>query len=67
MRDDFRNIQPEESVRINLSQPHEITYWTCRLNITESELKKVVEKAGTSAKDVERYVRNRNLGRKTIL
>ena len=50
MRDDFRNIQPEESVRINLSQPHEITYWTCRLNITESELKKAIEKAGPGAK-----------------
>jgi hypothetical protein len=40
--------------RINLSQPHEVKYWTKALGVTEQQLREAVQRVGSIAEDVRR-------------
>ena len=54
MSDDRLNRGQPDRSKINMSQDHEVRYWTKHLGITRDELEKVVEKVGNSAKAVEK-------------
>jgi hypothetical protein len=45
--------RPDRS-KINLSQAHEVHYWTKHLKISKEELQRVVEKVGNSAAAVQK-------------
>jgi hypothetical protein len=52
MSDDLNNRGPADRARINLSEQHEINYWTMALGVPEDELRRLVAEAGTSAEAV---------------
>jgi hypothetical protein len=43
--------------RINVKENYEVEYWTKELGINAEELRKAVEKAGTSAEEVRKYLK----------
>jgi hypothetical protein len=45
--------QPDRS-KINMSQDHEVRYWTKHLNISKEELRKAIDKVGNSAAAVRK-------------
>jgi len=45
--------QPDHS-RINMSEDYEVRYWTKHLGVTTEELKRVVDKVGSSASAVRK-------------
>ena len=49
----------QDRSRINLSQEHEVRYWSEKLGITPDELKKAGEQVGPMADAVEQRVRGR--------
>lgn len=59
MSDDLRNTGRREDARINIHQPHEVTYWTHEFNVTEEELEEAVREAGPMVGDVRTYLANR--------
>lgn len=52
MSDDLNNRGAQDRARINLSEPHEIRYWTGALGVPEDELRRLVAEAGDSAEAV---------------
>ncbi|MGZ5245226.1 MAG: DUF3606 domain-containing protein [Bacteroidia bacterium] len=46
-----------DSRRINPNENHEVQYWKTKFGITENQLKKAVEKAGTSRDAILNYLR----------
>jgi predicted nucleic acid-binding protein len=49
MADDPTKRAPQDPRRINLSQEHEIRYWTKALSVTEERLRELVRDHGNSA------------------
>ena len=45
--------QPDRS-KINMSQPHEVKYWTHALGVSKDELQSAVDKMGNSAATVRK-------------
>jgi len=46
--------QPDRS-RINMSEMHEVSYWTHKFDVTREELQEAIDKAGSnSAEEVEK-------------
>jgi len=43
--------------RINMSQEHEVRYWTEKLGVTREELQKAVDTAGSTVSAVEKQLR----------
>ena len=54
--DDLRKRGPQDDTRINLNQPHEVTYWTNTLGVTESKLREAVRAVGVMVRDVRKYL-----------
>lgn len=54
MPDDKNKTGKQDDSRINVSQPHEVRYWTKELGCTEEELRDAVSKVGPMVKDVKR-------------
>jgi hypothetical protein len=54
MTDDLKNRGAADRARINLTEAHEVRYWTKELGISEGELRDVVKKVGVMASDVRR-------------
>lgn len=48
MADDTAQRHGQDRSRINLSQDHEVRYWTKELGCTEEQLRDAVRKAGSS-------------------
>jgi hypothetical protein len=46
---------PDRS-RINVNQPHEMTYWSRKFGVTEGELRTAVEKVGPMADKVRQHL-----------
>jgi hypothetical protein len=53
MSDDLNNRGAQDRSRINLTEAHEVKYWTQALGVNEEELKRVVQKVGNSATAVK--------------
>jgi hypothetical protein len=45
--------KPDRS-KINMSQPHEVKYWTRALGVSQEDLQKAVDKVGNSAATVRK-------------
>jgi hypothetical protein len=52
MSDDLNNRGAQDRTRINLSEPHEVRYWTTALGVPEDELRRLVAEAGDNAEAV---------------
>lgn len=52
MSDDLSNRGPQDRARINVSEEHEVRYWTSALGVTEEELRRLVSEVGTLAEAV---------------
>jgi hypothetical protein len=49
MADDLNNRGAQDRSRINLTEDHEVRYWTMALGVPEDELRRLVAEAGNSA------------------
>ena len=56
MSDDLKNRGAQDRARINLSEEHEVSYWTKALGVTNEELTAVVYKVGNSGRGSEARV-----------
>lgn len=59
MTDNTRNLGKQDDIRVNTNQPHEVTYWTYKWNITEEQLREAVRAAGPMVTDIERYLQQK--------
>lgn len=57
MSDDKKKIAPQDGKFVNVHEDYEVQYWTKKFNCSKEELKKAVEKVGTSAEKVEQYLK----------
>lgn len=55
--DDMSKRGPTDRNRINLSQEHEVKYWTQALGVSKAALEAAVREAGTSADKVRSYLK----------
>ena len=53
MSDDKTKSGGNDRTRINIHESYELRDWSKKLGVTPEELKSVVARVGTSAKDVE--------------
>jgi hypothetical protein len=54
MPDDKSKRSGPDRSKINMSQDHEVQYWTKHLGITRDELQRAVDKVGNSAAAVRK-------------
>lgn len=59
MTDNSKNRGEPDRSLINLSQHHEVAYWTRALDVTEEHLREAVRAVGASADKVREYLRSR--------
>lgn len=57
MSDNKKIIKPEDATKINLNQIYEVKYWTGKLDCTETQLKRAVDKVGVKTIDVKKYLK----------
>lgn len=57
MPDDLTKKRPQDADKINVSQQHEIDYWTKALNTTEAKLRVAVSKVGPYVSAVREYLK----------
>jgi hypothetical protein len=57
MSDDTTQRGPSDRSRINLTQEHEVRYWTQALGVSEAELSRAVGAVGSSADKVREFLR----------
>lgn len=56
MPDDLRKKRPQDSLRINIHEPYEVSYWCNTLGCTEKELIDAVKAVGDLAEKVKEYL-----------
>lgn len=49
MSDDLSKKGVQDRSRINMNEPHEVSYWTDKFGVTKEELQKAIEKAGSNS------------------
>ncbi|MDW8848573.1 DUF3606 domain-containing protein [Flavobacterium sp. MMLR14_040] len=49
MSDDLNKKGVQDRSRINMNEPHEVSYWTEKFGVTKEELQKAIERTGTNA------------------
>jgi uncharacterized protein DUF3606 len=59
MSDDTSQRGPQDRSRINMSQAHEVKYWTQALGVSEAELSRAVGAVGSSADKVREFLGNK--------
>lgn len=59
MSDDMKNRGPQDRGRINLSEEHEVRYWTQALGIDKERLAAAVKAVGSSADRVREHLKSR--------
>jgi|KBSMisStandDraft_5_1062788.scaffolds.fasta_scaffold307736_3 hypothetical protein len=52
MSDHTTDRSRQDQLRINVNEPHEVRYWTQRLDCSEQELRAAVARGGVMAEDV---------------
>ncbi|WAI82523.1 MULTISPECIES: DUF3606 domain-containing protein [Achromobacter] len=57
MSDDLTNRGPQDRARINVTEDHELRYWTKELGVSEERLKEAVKAAGVSVESVREHLR----------
>jgi hypothetical protein len=58
-RDDRTKRGPQDRSRINIHESWEVRYWSKRLGVTPTELRRAVRSAGPMVKDVRRELRKK--------
>ncbi len=56
MSDNLKIRQPQDPKQVNIHETWEVTYWSKKLGVTPSQLKKAVESVGTQTTNVKRYL-----------
>ena len=56
MSDDTSQRGPQDRSRINMTQEHEVRYWTQALGVSEAELSRAVGAVGSSADKVRAFL-----------
>ena len=59
MSDDVKNHGPQDRARINLSEEHEVRYWTQALGVDKERLAAAVKAVGSSAERVREHLKSR--------
>lgn len=59
MADDKSKRGPADATRINMSQEHEIRYWTEKFGCTKAQLVSAVGSVGPIASKVEAYLKRK--------
>lgn len=49
MSDDLNKKGVQDRSRINMNEPHEVSYWTDKFGVTKEELQKAIEKTGSNS------------------
>ncbi len=57
MSDDLTNRGPQDRARINVTEDHELRYWTKELGVSEERLKAAVKTVGVSVESVREHLR----------
>ena len=57
MSDDLANRGQQDRSRINMTEDHEVRYWTQRLGVDREMLATAITEVGPSVTAVERYLR----------
>lgn len=65
MSDDKHFVGKQDDIRINLHQPHEVTYWKAEFGVTREELEKAVKAAGPIAMHVRKYFQKKGVSSRT--
>ena len=58
MSDDRTKRGAADRARINMSQEHEVKYWTEKFGVTREKLQEAINAAGTMASSVEQRLRS---------
>ncbi|MGB5632642.1 MAG: DUF3606 domain-containing protein [Waterburya sp.] len=56
MPDNLKRTQPEDPKKININQSWEVGYWSARLGVSESKLKRAVNAVGVMVENVEKWL-----------
>lgn len=56
MSDDMKNRGAQDRARINLSEDHEVRYWTQALGVSKEQLAAAVHAVGASADKVRAHL-----------
>jgi len=56
MSDDLTKRGEPDRARINMKEPHEVSYWTKELDVTADELLQATQVAGSTAAAVRQYL-----------
>jgi len=59
MSDNLNNRGAQDRARINLSEAHEVRYWTDALSVSEQELRDLVGEVGDQAEKVRTALANK--------
>ncbi|MFL6625858.1 MAG: DUF3606 domain-containing protein [Burkholderiaceae bacterium] len=59
MSDDMKNRGPQDRARVNLSEEHEVRYWTQAFGVDKERLAAAVKAVGSSADRVREHLRTR--------
>ena len=57
--DDKKKIGSPDKDRVNVNENYELLYWSDKFDVTKVKLKAAVNAVGTSAKDVEAYLKKK--------
>ena len=57
--DNKQNTGSPDRDRINVNEDYELQHWSEKFGVSRDELKEAVKTAGTNAKDVEAYLKNK--------
>jgi hypothetical protein len=57
MADNSTQRGPQDAMRVNVNQDHEVQYWTRKFGVTKEQLAAAVKAVGPMAKDVEVHLR----------
>jgi len=57
MPDDKTIRQPHDKQRIDIDDPYEVRNWCNSIGCTADQLERAVDKVGTSAEDVKKYLK----------
>ena len=56
MSDDLSKKGQQDRNRIDVSEEHELRYWTEKFHVSPDELRSAVQKVGPMVKDVQRHL-----------
>jgi hypothetical protein len=56
MADDLMDRGAQDRARINVNEPHEVSYWTEALNVSEAQLRVAVLAVGVGAESVKQFL-----------